>query len=235
MPSAEIIQRFAQHEDEYVLASQGYAARRSVRLDELDSEGKPAGHAEVITTPVVTADGVRMDRPEGEPETTLQFMSLERDDLEILNKIPQFPLVTAELPKYNITYQGRQAVDELMTYVFTVAPRQVVRGNVYFSGLVWVDDGELAIVKTYGKWVNIDGDAKLGNLPFTLFETYRQPVGKYWLPAYSRADGSINARNQNVGVRLIVRWDNYVRVPAGSAGPPPSADAPPTLHRAPSN
>lgn len=220
IPAEEIIRRFAEHEDQYAQANKGYVSSRLVRLDELGDDGKPVGYTEVTTTPVVTPEGVRIERPEGEPKSTLQFMTLERDDLELLDKIPQFPLVTAELPKYNVTYQGPQKVDELMTYVFTVTPKQLVRGNVYFSGLVWVDEDDLAIVETYGKWVNDAGDVRLGNLPFNIFETYRQPVGKYWFPAYSIADGSISVQNQRVGVRLIMRWDKYMPVAPNSETSP---------------
>ncbi len=59
----------------------------------MGADGKSAGHAEVITTPVITADGVRSQRPAGEPDSTLQILSPSRDDLEALSKIPAFPLL----------------------------------------------------------------------------------------------------------------------------------------------
>src|SRR5581483_4802328 len=100
------------------------------------------------------------------------------------------------LSKYQFIYQGKQLLDELMTYVFQVKPRLLERQNALFDGLIWIDDHDLAIVKTYGKWVTDGGDIKPDpQLPFTLFETYRQPIeNKYWLPAYSRSDGSISGK-----------------------------------------
>ena len=57
------------------------------------------------------------------------------------------------LPKYEITYGGKQPLDELSAYFFTVKPRAVERAHAYFSGVVWVDVQDLVIVKTMGKWV----------------------------------------------------------------------------------
>jgi hypothetical protein len=163
-------------------------------------------------------------RKAGEPQSTLRFLNLERDDIEALSKIPAFPLVSSNLPKYEINYAGKQLVDELSTYVFQVKPRQLERTHAYFDGLVWVDDHDLAVVKTYGKWVTETGDARSSQLPFTIFETYRQPIAnKYWLPAYSRSDGSYDNRGITVPVRLIIRWDQYAALPpdkpAGQTAP----------------
>src|SRR6185437_16514137 len=184
--------------------------RKSVIVEEIGDDGKPAGRAEVTTNPAVSPDGVRNQRAAGEPQSTLKVLSLERDDLEALSKIPLFPFGTAQLPKYQLIYQGKEPVDELTTYVFRVTPRQLDRAHAYFSGVIWVDDHDLAIVKTYGKWVTETGDVSGPQLPFTLFETYRQPVAnKYWLPAYSRSDSSVARKDTQIPVRLIIRWDQY--------------------------
>ena len=98
------------------------------------------------------------------------------------------------LPKYEITYGGKQPLDELSAYFFTVKPRALERAHAYFSGVVWVDVQDLVIVKTMGKWVTETGDVTASDLPFTVFETYRQQVGKnLWFPAYSRSDETFQA------------------------------------------
>ena len=118
------------------------------------------------------------------------------------------------LPKYEITYGGKQPLDELSTYYFNVKPRTLERARAYFSGVVWVDSTDLVIVKTMGKWVTETGDVTAADLPFTVFETYRQQVGKnLWFPAYARSDESIpsgdgdisNPRDRQVD-RFQARW-----------------------------
>jgi hypothetical protein len=135
------------------------------------------------------------------------------EDVVALALMPQFPFTTDQLAKYTVTYQGRQKVDELDTYVFSMEPRQVDRQHAYFSGVVWVDDQELAIVKSYGKWVSELGDVKSPKLPFVTFETYRQPVGSDWFPAYSRSDDQVTTKDAIIPIRLIIRWTDYQAVP----------------------
>lgn len=229
IPPEEIIRRFSAQEDEAARAVSGYVYRKSVRVEELGPDGKAAGLAEIVVTPVISADGVRWQRSAGEPESTLRFMTLERDDLDALSKIPLFPFGTAQVQKYQIVYQGKQPVDELTTYIFRVTPRQLDRDHPYFDGLIWVDDHDLAIVRIYGKWVTDEGPMTSGQLPFTMFETFRQPVAnKYWMPAYTRSDSSVTSKLGRAAVRLIIRWDQYAAVPAGqgvNASGPPAKDA----------
>jgi hypothetical protein len=111
----------------------------------------------------------------------------------------------------------------LSAYYFTVKPRAVERARAYFSGVVWVDAQDLVIVKTMGKWVTEIGDVTASNLPFTVFETYRQQVGKnLWFPAYSRSDDTIQSGDGSVPIRVIVKWSDFTP----QAGAPATASPP---------
>jgi len=214
IPPDEIIRRFSANEDALARIFPTYGYRKTVRLEEVGEDGKVSGQSQISASTPASSDR----RPTGEQQSTLRYLDLERDNIEALSKIPVFPLVTSNLPKYNISYQGKQPVDELTTYVFQVKPKQLERAHAYFDGLVWVDDHDLTIVKSYGKWVTETGDFQPSKLPFALFETYRQPVAdKYWLPAYSRSDGSYDNRGQSVPVRLVIRWEQYAPLPAADS------------------
>jgi hypothetical protein len=222
IPPDEIIRRFSANEDELARVFTTYGYRKTVRLEEVGEDGKVSGQSQISASIPASDDR----RPTGEQQSTLRYLDLERDNIEALSKIPVFPLVSSNLPKYKISYQGKQPVDELSTYVFEVKPRQLERAHAYFDGLVWVDDHDLTIVRSYGKWVTETGDFQPAKLPFALFETYRQPVAdKYWLPAYSRSDGSYDNRGASVPVRLIIRWEQYAPLPAAD----PSRQNPPEL------
>lgn len=218
----EMIKRFAAKEDEFARARDSYMFLKSVRLEEIGDDGKPAGQAEIVTQPVTGSDGQHYERVVRQASSTLHVLRFEPEDLQAIAAIPQFPLTTSQLEKYFITYQGKEPVDELNTYIFAVKPRMLDRTHAYFSGIVWVDDDSLAIVKTYGKWVTEIGDITSPQLPFTTFETYRQPVGKDdWFPAYSRSDDTANVGKTHIPIRLIIRWTDYT--PRSS--PPPAAPA----------
>jgi len=225
MAPEEIIRRFSQQEDVVSLAFGEFTYRKTIRLEEFGDDGRPSGRAEVITQMTVEADGSRRPRAVGRQESTLRLVGLEPDVLEVLGHMPVFPFATSQLPKYDIAYQTAEPVDDLMTYVFKVTPRQLSRQTAYFSGVIWVDDRDFAIVKTYGKWVTETGEVTLPELPFTFYETYRQYVAnKYWMPAYTRSDGFLGSGDARVPVRLTMRWESYRPLAAGNA---PAAPAPP--------
>lgn len=234
MPAAEIIRRFAAHEDEYARAREGYIYRKRVRLEEVGANGKPSGEDEVTYEYVRGNDGRWRPKMTRAHESTLKVADLEPGALDMLSRIPSFPMVTAEISKYTLTYQTSEPVDELTTYVFRVTPKRLDRTHAYFSGLIWVDDHDLAIVKSYGKWVSETGDMSTPGLPFTMFETYRQPVSNlYWMPAYCRSDGVIQGKDGSVPVRLFILWDRYkpATASANNAAATPAPAPPPAPAR----
>jgi len=211
IPPEEIISQFAKKEDEFARARAAYTYRKTIRIVELGEDGKASGEYQIATEPTTGTDGKRYEKIVAQPNSTLKRMRLEPEDLDLFARIPLFPFTTENLPKYEITYAGKQPVDELNTYVFRVKPRQLERARAYFEGLVWVDDRDLAIVKSYGKWITETGNATaLPEVPFILFETYREVVdGKYWFPNYSRSDDALETKNGEVGIRLVIRWQEY--------------------------
>lgn len=226
----EIIRRFAAKEDEMVRAIKGYTFQRDIRIEEIGAGNKPTGQLEVVSQLQVTPDGRMYEKPVNRPPSTLHYLGLERGDDQLIAPAPMFPLTTAILPKYDITYGGREKLDELNTYYFSVKPRALERAHAYFSGVVWVDSQDLVIVKTIGKWVTEGGDVTVGKLPFTVFETYRQQVGQnYWFPAYARSDESIPSGDGSVSVRAIVKWTDFAPIsssPATDSHAPAPAQSP---------
>jgi hypothetical protein len=218
IPPEEIIRRFSAQEDEYARALGNYTYRRTVRLQEIGPDGRLAGQSEVVTEIVVAEDGSRRQRPVSRSDSTLHVLELEPDALEALGRMATFPFGESQVPNYNFVYQASEPVDDLTTYVFRVTPKKLDRTHAYFSGLIWIDDHDLAVVKSFGKWVTELGDYTLPDLPFNMFDTERQPVSnKYWMPAYSRSDSSVSQTNVSVPVRLVILWDHYT--PLGSGKP----------------
>jgi hypothetical protein len=153
------------------------------------------------------------------PHSTLQHMQLESEDFEALNRVPAFPLTSSQLSKYDLKYLGKDQLDEISCYIFEVKPKVVERVHGFFKGIVWIDDKYLEVVKSYGSWVNDLGDMKSSpQLPFTLFETYREFVdGKYWFPTYARSDETLHLHNQEVPVRMVIKWSDFKPLVSGDA------------------
>jgi hypothetical protein len=164
------------------------------------------------------------------PQSSLHLIPLEPEDAKELDRIPPFPLVSSQLPKYNLKYIGEEQIDEINCYIFQVKPKGVDRTTAYFDGIAWVDQKYLEVVKTYGKWVNELGDVHIANLPFTTYETYRENVdGKYWFPNYQRSDDTVHLNNGDFAVRLVIKWSEFKVLPAAApATAPASPGAPAT-------
>jgi hypothetical protein len=221
MPPEEIIKRFSQKEDEYFAARSGYSYKKTVRLEEFGPDGKPSGQLSLVVEAKPGPDGKLYEKTVERPQSTLHYLEMGPEDFQALARMPAYPLTTGQLAKYDLKYLGKELVDEISCYIFQVKPKTVERAHYYFDGIVWVDDVYLEVVKTYGKWVNDLGDMRSATMPFNIFETYRENVeGKYWLPNYMRSDDTINLKDLNVQVRLVVKWTDYKPL---SAGTPPTA------------
>ncbi|HEV1994494.1 MAG TPA: hypothetical protein VGR03_09190, partial [Candidatus Acidoferrum sp.] len=225
LPEADIVKRFSQKEDEYMLSRTHYTYRKTIRIQEFGPDGQAAGEFVLVTQPGRDADGKLFEKVIERPRSTLQHLFLRSEDLEGLQRIPAFPLTSGQLAKYDLKYLGKEQVDEIDCYIFQAKPRGVERVKAYFDGIVWVDAKYLEVVKTYGKWVTDQGDVHtMADLPFSLFETYRENVdGKYWFPSYSRSDETLNLKGLEIPVRLVIKWTDFKPVPIAPQVPAPSA------------
>jgi hypothetical protein len=158
---------------------------------------------------IFSPQGKRVDRVTYAPLSTLRRISLSPEDERDLKDRVAFVVTTEELANYNVRFQGRQKVDELDTYVFRVTPRAFEKGERYFDGLVWVDDQELQVVKTYGK--SVPDYAVNGRTNYSpRYETYRELVdGKYRFPTWTGADDKIPSPGGDIKFRVVVKYDNY--------------------------
>jgi hypothetical protein len=228
LPEAEIIKRFSQKEEEYLLSRSRYTYRRTIRIQEFGPDGQPSGEFVLVTQPARDVDGKVFEKVVERPHSTLQHFYLRSEDLEGLQRIPLYPLTASQLAKYNLKYLGKEQVDEIDCYIFQAKPKMVERVKAYFDGIVWVDAKYLEVVKTYGKWVTDQGDMhSVAEVPFSLFETYRENVdGKYWFPSYSRSDDTLNLKGVEIPVRIVIKWAEFKPIPAATPAPETPAVAP---------
>ncbi len=224
MPQAQIIKGFSQKEDTYAAARAQFTYRKSIRIQEFAPDGQPVGEFTATYDAARTADGQLIEKAIAAPQSSLEYLQFEPDDLQRLFRAPAFPLTTAQLPKYVLKFLGNERVDEVDCYIFQASPKTLERQHPLFDGIVWVDQKYLEVVKTYGKWVTDLGDYRPSSMPFSIFETYREFVeGKYWFPNYSRSEDIVKTQDHNVPVRITVKWTNYHPFDATAAAPAPAA------------
>lgn len=235
IPVDQIIQKFAERETEFKAERDNFTYTQDFVVQTLDNGGQPDGEYR-MTTDITYPEGKRNENVTYAPAPTLERVMLSEQDLDDLRNVQPFVLTTTDLPKYTITYVGREKIDELGTYVFDVGPKTIEKNQRYFQGRIWVDDRDLEIVKTYGKAVP---DIRKGGNEnvFPRFETYRENIeGNYWFPTYTHADDVLHFRSGDVRIRMIVHYSDYKRFRVSikllNTEPPPSA-APPAPNQKP--
>ena len=204
MPVDEIIRRFAQHESDFKLARDNYTYTQEVLVEDVAPN---SGQYQLTSEIVFTPQGKRYENITYAPQSTLQDFSLSPEDEKDLENVQPFVLTTEDLPKYDVQYAGREKVDEINTYVFRVAPKKIDKKLRYFQGTIWVDDQDLAVVKSDGKAV-----PDLQDNLFPRFVTYRENIeGTFWFPTYTHADDFLHFKTGDVHILMTVRYKNYKR------------------------
>lgn len=208
----QIVKTFAQHESEFKAERNNFDYTQDLDVQTVDDDGKVDGEFKLTSDFSYTHDGKLQEYVTYAPESTLDRIQMTEEDMNDLKNITPFVLTTEDLPKYDVTYVGRQQVDQLGTYVFDVAPKTIVKGQRYFQGRIWVEDKDLEIVKTKGKAVP-DIITRSGENVFPTFEMYRDNIeGHYWFPVYAHADELLKFKNSpGIQIRETVRWENYKR------------------------
>jgi hypothetical protein len=203
-----IIQKFAEKESEFLLARERYTYRQTVRVEDFDGGGTPGGRYDLVSDIIFTGAGKRTERIVRAPVSTIRFVQFSPEDEQDIRSVQPFVLNSKELPKYYVRYLGREKLDEIDTLAFAVKPRELVTGERYFSGIAWVDEQDLQIVKTYGR---ATGKLKRGNdQRFPKFETFREQIdGKYWFPTLTRADDTLHFEDSVVRLKMRVKYEDY--------------------------
>lgn len=206
----EIIKKFAAKEKVFKQARDNYTYRQSVTVETLDGDTVD-GEYRLVTDILFDDKGRRIENVVFAPQPTLTRIGMTREDEDdFRNRLP-FVLTSDEIAEYSILYVGQQKEDELDTYVFDVAPKQIEKNKRYFQGRIWVDNHDFQIVKTFGKNVP---DIRKGNGEnlFPKFTTYREQVdGEYWFPTYTFTDDMLHFKSGDVHIRQIVKYTNYKR------------------------
>jgi len=209
----EIIQKFAAKEAIFKEARNNYTFTQDITVQTLEGNTVDGEYRQVGD---ITYDdrGTRLENVTFAPRDSLTRIQMTKEDFDdFRNRLP-FVLTTQEIPIYSVLYAGQQHVDEIDTYVFDLAPKQIEKGKRYFQGRIWVDNHDFQIVKTCGRNVpDVHAGKKGGQENLTpKFVTYREQIdGQYWFPTYTRADDVLPFVNGPVHVREIIKYTRYKR------------------------
>lgn len=205
-----IIREFAAKEKMFREARDNYTFHQSNKVETLDPDENISGTWQQDWDILYDDSGKRIERVTYAPPGELKGVLMTEQDMNAFRSIQPFVLTTDELPEYEVKYLGHVPVDQITTYVFSVRPKEIVKGHQYFQGVVWVDDRDLQIVKSKGKNVPELKDKHGENL-FPTFTTYREQIdGKYWFPTFTSADDKLYFEGEGaVHIKEIIRYSDY--------------------------
>lgn len=210
-----IIRKFSERESQFARARENYTYRQSYRIEELDRNGRPMGKMEMVADVIFTSEGKRTERVVHAPLNTLRGLIMTPEDEQDLRNVQPFVLTAEEVENYNVRYIGKETLDEIPCYTFAVKPKKMVEGRRYFSGLVWVDDESLQIVKSYGRGVGVG--KRVAGQKFPKFETYREQIdGVYWFPTYTIAQDTLPFESGPLPIKMVVTYKDYKQFKAES-------------------
>jgi hypothetical protein len=172
--------------------------------------------SETITGKFYRFSVISFDRSGNRQEKILDNTSTLPDDIHIgtnaannLVRVYQFILSPETLDQYDLSYVGRERVDDLSTYVFDVRPKVRLpdpdkSSERYLKGRIWIDDGDLCVVKVSGEALPEQSAHRTPR-----FETYYQNYGRYWFPAYVSADDLVRVGRRSMRVMVKARFTSY--------------------------
>src|SRR2546423_3147698 len=206
----EIISRFAAKEKDFQAARAHYTYHQSNVIQTLDGDTVDGEYRQDWDVNF-DSHGKRSIAVTYAPAPTLTRIAMTNEDTNDLQNVMPFVLTTDEILDYNILYVGQQQEDELQTYVFDISPKQIDKHHRRFEGRIWVDNRDFQIVKTYGKSVPDLHSGSNENL-FPRFTTYREQIDNvYWFPTYTTADDVLHFKNEDVHIRVIIKYTDYKR------------------------
>jgi len=220
-PLDEILRHFAEKETEYARAHALYRYQLSVKIQEIGEDGGVVGEFEQVAEVDFGPGGRRRASLQGNPRTDLRYLGVTRVELTDLEFVPLFVLAPEDIPNYDITYLGRERLDEVSTYMFRLAPRGVPRlPEHFFEGIVWVDADKLDIVRALGRTLPVQDQGALNGY-FRRLEIFREPVDDYLFPTFIRADDVISTGRTPTRARLVLRFSQHEKVRESAPAPEP--------------
>lgn len=210
-PPENLARLVAHRESETQAERNEYTYRQTVTLEELDDHGAARGLYREVRDIIFSPQHERTEQPIGKPQNSLKNLILTEEDFHDIREIQPLVLTEDLLWNYETKTRGDETMDGVDCWVLQVRPRQILEGQRFFDGLLWVDKKEYNIVRMQGQAVPQIRTLKSENL-FPRFTTLRKPVdGKHWFPIYTYADDTLQFRNGPQRERLRIAYSEYQR------------------------
>ena len=208
----EVLARVAQRGRQVAEALRGYTYYAELTLQTVSQADVITGKYFRFSQLSYDGDGNRQEKVFENTSTLPKEAHIGTNAAYNLIRVYQFIITPETLNQYEISFVGREKIDELNTYVFDVKPKLKMpdpekSSERFLKGRVWIDDQDLQVVKVAGQALPEQSAHRTPK-----FETYFQNYDQYWFPAYTTADDEIRVGNRLSRVIVKVRFTSYKKV-----------------------
>ena len=211
----DLIRSVAEAGSRLVAERDNYTYTQRFRFVEFKG-GMPGGRYEEVRDITFTGTGEREERHRKKPIMQLKRMRLTEEDFRDLRDVNPFVLTRETLRFYKVGYKGIEKVDGIDCHVLAVRPKQILYGQRFFDGLIWVGVEHGQVVRAGGRPVPQIHRIEDSNL-FPAFITDYQPIdGKHWFPVRTEGDDILPFPTGNQRVKVLIEYSNYKRFSASS-------------------
>lgn len=215
-PPAGFLRKIAERETETARARENYTYRQSVSVQEFNVQGAAVGEYREVRDVTFSPTRGRYEQIVEPPHSTLTRVRLTAEDFNDIRNIEPFLLTSDKVSLYEGRYQGEQTMDGTPCFVEYVRPRQILSGQRFFEGTLWVRQSDFAVVRSEGQAVPQIDTLKEQNLT-PHFTTMRREVdGKWLFPVETYSDDTLFFRDFPQRLRTVIRYMNYKKFGAES-------------------
>jgi hypothetical protein len=215
-PPPNLAKLVAHRETETHAERNEYMYRQTVTIQELDGRGTARGEYKEVRDIIFSPTHERTEELIGRPNYGLKLLQMTEEDFRDIREIQPLTLTDEQLWNYDTKFRGDEAMDEVDCWVLQIKPRQILAGQRFFEGMIWVDKKDYNIVRLQGQAVPQIRSMQQENL-FPRFTTIRKPVdGKHWFATFTYADDTLEFREGPLRERLSIAYSNYKRFSATS-------------------
>ncbi len=231
-PPPGLMRKIAERESANAEAMSNYTYRQSVSIQEFNERGAVVGEYHEVRDVTFSPSHVRYEQVAEKPRNTLTRVRLTPVDFADIRNIEPFLLTKDKVSLYEGEYKGEETVDGTPCFLEHVRPRQILSGQRFFEGLLWVRESDFAILKSEGQAVPQIETLREQNLT-PHFTTMRKLIDDRWFfPVETYADDTLYFRDWPQRLRVEIRYMNYKRFGAestvifGGEQSPPEAPQP---------
>jgi len=210
----DVLSASAQRGKEIIAALRTYTYYAELTIQTVSQADTITGKYYRFSQSSFDRDGNRQEKVLENTSTLPPEVHIGANAANNLTRVYQFVITPETLNQYDLSYVGRERIDELDTLVFDVKPKIKMpdpekSDDRYLKGRVWIDQQDLCVVKVAGEALPEQSSHRTPK-----FETYFQNYDRYWFPAYTSADDSIRVGRYFTRVVVNARFTGYKKASA---------------------